>query len=220
MSALSLVYSAAEYGSPVWLNSCHTQKIDTQLNTTMRLISGTLGPTPTEWLPQLCNIAPPQLRRQQALLREYTKIQNNDCIPLNTDLSNPPRRRLESRHAPLDLARNLYNENFDISTAWSCEWSNSGRSSPIFEGSCSNTDIKLPRKAWCNLNRLRTGTGRTLETLFKWGYVDDPACICGAPLQTTDHILREYPILSYKGPLRNINILTPDAVAWLNSLNL
>lgn len=220
ISALSLVYSAAEYGSPIWLNSHHTQKIDTQLNTTMRLISGTLRPTPTEWLPKLCNIAPPQMRRQQSLLREYKKIMGNDHIPLRTDLDNPPRRRLESRHAPLDLAKNLYDENFEIDTAWSTHWSTSGRCSPLFNDRSSDADLQLPRKAWCNLNRLRTGTGRTLDTLYKWGLADDPKCPCGAPRQTTDHILRECHLLSYEGPLNNINILTPDAISWLNSLDL
>ncbi|KAI5747757.1 hypothetical protein M8J77_018197 [Diaphorina citri] len=44
-SALSLVYSTAEYASPVWLQSCHTHKIDVQINSAMRLITGTAQPT-------------------------------------------------------------------------------------------------------------------------------------------------------------------------------
>lgn len=36
-SALVLVYSAAEYASPVWLNSSHYSKIDVQLNHSMRM---------------------------------------------------------------------------------------------------------------------------------------------------------------------------------------
>ena len=41
-SALALCYSAAEYCAPVWSRSAHTSRVDVQLNSTMRLISGTL----------------------------------------------------------------------------------------------------------------------------------------------------------------------------------
>jgi len=45
-SALALCYSAAEYCAPVWSRSAHTSRVDVQLNSTMRLISGTLRSTP------------------------------------------------------------------------------------------------------------------------------------------------------------------------------
>jgi len=44
-SALALSYSAAEYCAPVWSRSAHTSPVDVQLNSTMRLISGTLRST-------------------------------------------------------------------------------------------------------------------------------------------------------------------------------
>ena len=40
-SALALCYSAAEYCCPVWARSSYTNLIDTQLHSSMRLISGT-----------------------------------------------------------------------------------------------------------------------------------------------------------------------------------
>jgi len=40
-SALALCYSAAEYCAPVWSRCDHTSRVDVQLNSTMRLISGT-----------------------------------------------------------------------------------------------------------------------------------------------------------------------------------
>ena len=46
-SALALCYSAAEYCAPVWSCSAHTSQVDVQLNSTMRLISGTLRSTPS-----------------------------------------------------------------------------------------------------------------------------------------------------------------------------
>ena len=41
-SALALCYSVGEYCAPVWCRSAHTGLVDAQLNSTMRLISGTL----------------------------------------------------------------------------------------------------------------------------------------------------------------------------------
>jgi hypothetical protein len=42
---IALVYSTAEYGAPVWLNSAHSGKVNTHLNSAMRLISGVVQST-------------------------------------------------------------------------------------------------------------------------------------------------------------------------------
>ena len=65
-SALTLCYSVAEYCCPVWARSSYTNLIDTQLHSSMRLISGCLKPTQLPWLPVLRNVAPPSLRRTAA----------------------------------------------------------------------------------------------------------------------------------------------------------
>jgi len=57
-STLALCYSAGEYCASVWCRSAHTGLVDAQLNSTMRLISGTLCPIPLRWLPV---IEPPAL---------------------------------------------------------------------------------------------------------------------------------------------------------------
>jgi len=82
------VYSAAEYCPPVWTQSKHAKKIDTQLNTTMRIISGTLEPTPTLWLPILSNIPPPPLRREEFLKNKWNEYKNNKQLPINSVLLN------------------------------------------------------------------------------------------------------------------------------------
>jgi len=97
IAALSLVYSATEYYTPVWTQSKHAKKIDTQLNITMHIISGTLKPTPTPWLPILSNIPPPPLRHEEFLKNEWNKYKNNEQFPINSVLLNPPRTRLKSR---------------------------------------------------------------------------------------------------------------------------
>ena len=124
-SALSLVYSTAEYCSPVWINSCHTSLVDTQLNSTMRVVSGTVRSTPTPWLPVLSDIAPPDLRRKNALLREYQNAINSPNMPLHDDLQLPPPYRLKSRHPPLVSAVNLINNHFSVNKVWSETWSQS-----------------------------------------------------------------------------------------------
>ena len=67
-SALALCYSAAEYCAPVWSRSANTSQVNVQLNSTMRLIFGTLCSTPLPWLPVVSNIELPALRRKDATI--------------------------------------------------------------------------------------------------------------------------------------------------------
>ena len=74
---MNLIYIIAKFCAPVWRNSCHSKLIDVKLNHNMHIISGIIKPTPICWLPVLCNIAPPELRRNQAtatLLQSLTKF--------------------------------------------------------------------------------------------------------------------------------------------------
>lgn len=214
ISSLSLVYSTAEYCSPVWLNSAHAKLINTELNTTMRVISGTLKSTPVDWLPVLCDITPPPIRRKTALLREFVKATSNPDIPLFTDLQQQPRKRLKSRKPPLALADELFSSNWQPEDTFTIN-------SPLFDRNANRaTELQLPRKAWCNLNRLRTGHGRSNAMMKKWGFIEDSVCVCGFPDQTVAHILHSCPILSYGGPIDDIKNLTAEAMTWLSTLNL
>lgn len=87
-SALALVYSAAEYASPVWVNSSQCSKIDVQFNHSMCIISGTVKSTPAVWLPVLCNVLPPLIWRKKAACREWSKYLSNSSLPLHQDTSN------------------------------------------------------------------------------------------------------------------------------------
>ena len=96
-SALTLCYSAAEYCAPVWSRAAHTSQVDVQLNSTMRLVSGTLRSTPLPWLPVLSNIEPPALWRKAATDKLVEKIVKRDSWPIQPDILNPPLLRLISR---------------------------------------------------------------------------------------------------------------------------
>ena len=85
-SALALCYSAAEYCAPVWSPSAHRSRVDVQLNSTMRLISGTLRSTPLPWLPVRSNIEPPALRRKAATDKLVEKIVKHDSWPIQLDI--------------------------------------------------------------------------------------------------------------------------------------
>ena len=64
ISALSLVYSTAEYCAPVWCRSTHTRLIDSILNDALCIATS----TPTEDLPVLAGIQPAELHRLGATL--------------------------------------------------------------------------------------------------------------------------------------------------------
>ena len=53
IGALALVYSTAEYISPVWCRSAHVPKLDSSLNDTMHIVIGCVCPMETTFLPVL-----------------------------------------------------------------------------------------------------------------------------------------------------------------------
>jgi len=112
-----LCYSAAEYCAPVWSHSAHTSQVDVQLNSTMRLISGTLRSTPLPWLPVLSNTEPPDLQRKAATDKLVEKIVKHDSWPIQPDILSLPLLRLTSRKPLwLDL------QPVDIKIRWRHNW--------------------------------------------------------------------------------------------------
>ncbi|KAL7382839.1 hypothetical protein ABVT39_000250 [Epinephelus coioides] len=61
-------------------------RVDTQLNTTMQMITGTIRTTPLPWLPVQSNIPPPHIRQA-----------DSHHLPIYEDIFNPPAARLPSR---------------------------------------------------------------------------------------------------------------------------
>ena len=76
-TALALSYSVAEYASPVWARSHHVQKLNTELNSACRAVTGCLKPTNVEDLYLLAGIAPPKIRRDVCARVEKTKQEAN-----------------------------------------------------------------------------------------------------------------------------------------------
>ena len=63
IAALSVVYSTAEYCTPICCRSAHTRLIDSVLNEALRIVIGCVRPTPTDHLPVLSGIQQAEIRR-------------------------------------------------------------------------------------------------------------------------------------------------------------
>ena len=68
ISTQALVFSVAEYCAPTWSRSPHAKMVDTAINNALRIITGSLKPTPVFYLPVLAGIVPAGLRREAATL--------------------------------------------------------------------------------------------------------------------------------------------------------
>ena len=110
IAALSLVYSTAEYCTPVWCCSAHTRLIDSVLNDALRIVTGCLRPTPTDHLTILSGIQPAELRRLGATLSlDHRGSLDPDHIlyGLLSGPSDTRQVRLRSRRPFVPGARNL-----------------------------------------------------------------------------------------------------------------
>ena len=85
--ALALVYSTAEYATPVWCRSCHTKKLDCAINNTICVITGCLRLTETIFLPVLSGIMPPKIRREHCIAKLVIAAKENPHHLLHQQVS-------------------------------------------------------------------------------------------------------------------------------------
>jgi len=198
--ALALCYSAAEYCAPVWSCSAHTSQVDVQLNSTMRLISGTLRSTPLPWLPVLFNIELPALRRKAATDKLVEKIVIHDSWQFQPDILNPPLLRLTSRKPLLlDL------QPVDISGRWRHNW----RLAQVVNSHLVNRQpgFDLPWQQWSLLNRFRIEQGHCRK---RWRLTDTVCVLVARP--------RRYPTLSNPTPWQNWMVAFLGYTLWMKML--
>ena len=90
----------------------------------MRIVSGTLRPTPLPWLLVLSHFTPPHLRRMTATSQLLIKIRSSTVtLPLTSDIESHPEIRLKSRR-PAWL-EGLQQEVVPTRQRWIKEWSTS-----------------------------------------------------------------------------------------------
>ena len=225
-AVLSLVYSVAEYCAPVWYRSCHVNKVDTQLNIAMRIITGSVDSTPIPWLHVLSNIAPPHLRRQAAACNEWKKCidsSRNYRLPIADEVHNQPPDRLTSR-APIWNDPIVQAQEFSINGAWkqywtdSCEFTNKSLVKDPYK---KLEGFNLERREWSILNRFRCGHGCCKQQMHRWNFVDSPYCDCdNVSVQTMNHVLSECRLRHFSGSLSDLNSVTEEAIEWLKNLDL
>ena len=180
----------------------------------MRLISGTLKPTPLPWLPVLANIEPPALRRKAAVDKLLTKATTHETWGLYGDITNPPALRLSSRH-PLwtDMVPQ------DIITRWREDWKSAlvVNHSLVRDPAIRQPGFALRRRQWCLLNRFRTGQGRCRACLKRWGQATSDLCDCGE-IQTMSHIVDACPLTKFEGGLQALHEADEAAAEWLKTM--
>ncbi|XP_037051003.1 uncharacterized protein LOC119084960 [Bradysia coprophila] len=215
----AMVKSVASYCAPVWMHSCHVKKVDTQINSALRIICGAVQPTELEWLYVLSNITPAHISREEAAIKECKKIANDPDLPIYKDIDTAPDTlRLRSRKPIWCFYRKV--ENMDLlKDRWKAWWQETSvyNKDLIQDPTEEVKGMDLPRRTWKRLNRIRTGQGCCASLLHKWKVIDSPLCQCGQ-IQTIDHIVSACALHKFSGTLLEIHQATDDAVDWLRDL--
>ena len=231
IATLSLVYSAAEYCAPVWCRIANTRLIDSVLNDALRIVTGCLRPTPTDYLPLISCIQPSELRRLGATLslaHRGSRDPDHILYGLLSGSSNTRQVRLRFRRPFVPASRNLLNNLARLGIRAS-EWTNhkwkteycenaSRLRAFVPETGARPVGMGLPRAAWVKLNRLRTGVGRFHSSMHKWGLAPSPNCDCGASEQTAQHVLTACPIHRTLHEARGLTVLDDETQCWFNNI--
>ena len=113
-TALALCYYVAEYAAPVWARSTHAQKLNTELNSACRAVTGCLKPTHVEDMYLRAGIAPPDIRRDVYARVEKTKQKrpNRKDQTEKTKQKRPNRKdQTEKTKQETNEAHSLYGQN-------------------------------------------------------------------------------------------------------------
>lgn len=104
------------------LNGSHTCRLDSQLNSRMKTITGCVKSIPTRWLLTLSHIPLLPLRRQGTLVREYRKILDNRWRPVHVYILAATSNGLKSIRPVMRTAKYLRDENFTAEQRWQSTW--------------------------------------------------------------------------------------------------
>jgi len=184
----------------VWSHCAHTSQVDVQLNSTMRLISGTLRSTPLPWLPVLSNIEPSALRRKAATDKLVEKIVKYGNWPIQPDIFNTPLLRLTSRKPLwLDL------QPVDIKSRWRHNWKSAQvvNSHLMCDPTIRQPGFDLPRQQWDLVKCFRTEQVHCSTCRRKWRLTDN---LC--PYRLAVSLWRD------PDDVPHCRILSPDKTEW------
>ena len=172
----TLLCTCLSYCAHVWCRSAHTRLIDPVINNALRIVTGCLLPTPTDYLKVLAGIPPAELCRRQAKLTLACRALEPDHLFRHKIISPELRqsRRLKSRHPFVPAAREpLFNLNqLDIRAtdwaehSWRSEWNNCNTRLHYFIYNIDTPPpgMHLPRRSWVRLNHLRNDSAHPCTT--------------------------------------------------------
>ena len=211
--------------------SAHTRLIDSVLNDALRIVTGCLRPTPTDYLPVLAGIQPAELCRLRATLSlayRGSLDPGHILYELLAGSTHGYRERLKSRHPFVPAARKLLQDltELDIRAAqwtdfkWSTEYSECSSDLRAFipRTSTRPMGMGLPRSSWVRLNRLRAGVGCFQSFMHKWCLAPTSNCECGAAEQTAEHIVLTCPVHRAPTGIRGLTVLDVDTRCWLSTI--
>ena len=230
-ATLSLVYSTAEYCAPVWCCSAHTRLIDSVLNDALRIVTGYLHPTPTDYLLVLAGIQLAELCRLGATLSLAYRGSLDPGHILHELLAGSPdgyRERLKSRRPFVPVARKLLQDLTELDICadqwtdfkWSTEYSECSPDLCAFipRTSTRPMGMGLPRSSWVRLNRLWAGVGCFQSLMHKLGLAPTSNCKCGAVEQIAEHIILTCPIHRAPTGICGLTVLDVDTRWWLSTI--
>lgn len=215
----AMVMSVASYCSPVWMNSAHVYKVDTQVYKALRVVTGTVNSTEIEWLHILSNTVPLHIARQEAALKECKRIAQNSGLTICNDIAAAPDDlRLVSRKPFWCLYRE-HDSYEELKMRWKKWWNDTSvfQKSLVDDPTIAVSGMDLPRRTWIRVNRFRTGQGCCAFLLHRWNFVQSNTCECGQ-VQTMEHILQHCNIHRFSGDINELHTLTDNAKRWLESL--
>ena len=191
-------------------------------------VTGCLRPTPTDNLPILADIQPPELCRSGATTLSPERRAMEPGHLLHSALTRPSgaaAQRLKSRHLFVSAAQQLisFSDNNNIRAVqwadhqWNAEWVDNPTRLRILipDTGTQPSGITFPRRAWIQLNCLRTSVGRFCSCLYKWGMASSAACECGAEEQTTNQFVFQCPIHRPLHGLHARTVLDDETTEWL-----
>jgi len=151
----------------------------------MRVVTGCLRSTPSSFLPVLSGINPPETIRSASCLKLYTNAFNPKHLRHETLYLKPSPKRLRSSK-PL----RAFVELLSINGEPTAEIPPALQSFiPDFHDP-QPPGCDLPRDAWVQLNRLRTGVDRFTANMKLMDLCGSDVCECGK-VQTAHHILHD-----------------------------
>ena len=166
-STQAMIFSGAELCVPVWSRSPHVKKVYVATNSSLRITSGCIKPTPVFHLPLVEGSTLAVLWRKAATLPLTRKVVKHEWLILHYTANNEiPPCRLKSRQSYNRQARDMLcvipedrSEDAWNAAAWKQEWEASGPTRVhrhvSDQGEVAHRE-DLFRKHWATLNRLRT----------------------------------------------------------------